>query len=117
MDHAVISEVGNRFKNDDAWLWLEKDDAFLMAVADGLGGHDDGDKAAKAARDTLQEKWLTKHDEKLADVFVSVNNDIFSNEKIQGYCTLAAVKCSSQRFEVAHVGDTRIYVIENGSFS
>ena len=116
MDHAVISEIGNRIKNDDAWLWLEEGNVFIMAVADGLGGHTDGDKAAKAACDALQ-KRLTKHDEKLSDIFVSINQDIFSNKKIQGYCTLAAVKYGDQRFELAHVGDTRIYVIENGSFS
>jgi serine/threonine protein phosphatase PrpC len=48
-----ISLRGPRDHNEDALLGLALDDAVLLAVADGMGGHAGGDIAARLACDTL----------------------------------------------------------------
>ncbi len=51
---AAVSDVGPRRVNEDrALAVLDDDGSWLIAVADGLGGHPRGDEAAQAAVDGL----------------------------------------------------------------
>ncbi|MFQ5937261.1 MAG: protein phosphatase 2C domain-containing protein, partial [Acidiferrobacterales bacterium] len=49
---ASHSALGARPTNQDRVAFAERDNAVLMAVADGLGGHAGGDVAAEALTHT-----------------------------------------------------------------
>ncbi len=49
------THTGGRPANEDAVLVLQLNGAFLLAVADGLGGHADGEIASRTAIETLKE--------------------------------------------------------------
>ena len=54
------NRLGNRASNQDRCLVLERDDAVLLVVADGMGGHARGDLAAQACVDTLSRQFRAR---------------------------------------------------------
>jgi len=58
-----ISHVGARENNEDNMLLLRLPDAYLLAVADGLGGHNAGEVASRMAVDTLREVFEREYTE------------------------------------------------------
>ena len=53
IEHADLSLVGNREENQDRVAIAGGDDAVLLAVVDGMGGHADGAQAAEVALRTM----------------------------------------------------------------
>lgn len=62
-----ISHVGARENNEDSLLVMELPDAYLLAVADGLGGHNAGEVASRIAVDTLREVFKREYKEGMSD--------------------------------------------------
>ena len=59
-DIATRTEIGPRDRQEDRFRVVENDDgSWVIAVADGLGGHPFGDEAAQAAVDALPERIAT----------------------------------------------------------
>jgi len=59
---AGMSHVGGRFNNEDSFLILRLPDACILAVADGLGGHNAGEVASKIAVDVLKETFSKEYE-------------------------------------------------------
>ena len=53
----AYSSIGGRSKNEDSVTGMHKGDLMCFLVADGLGGHGDGDLASQMAVDTIRAAW------------------------------------------------------------
>ena len=55
VEYAKVSALGDRQDNQDRATIIVSDDAVLMMVFDGMGGHSDGARAAETALKVVQE--------------------------------------------------------------
>ena len=121
-----LSDVGLvRTNNEDAWLSSPEDQLFLLA--DGLGGHQAGEVAAREAIEFFNAtycEWkkrregeaLTEHDVvlELRTCFEKTNDHLFdlacSHELLRGMgTTFCALSFYDEMVAVSHVGDSRVY--------
>lgn len=129
-----ISDAGNvKQVNEDSYVVLRHDamtnSCVLVAVADGVGGLDHGEIASSMAVEAL-EKWWDTIDwavmpsldvlmERLSSAMQNANDDIFRvnmKKAIQSSTTLTALLLAEEGYRIFHVGDSRVYRIENGLF-
>jgi len=99
---------------DDSWdRWP------LFVVADGLGGHAAGEVASRVAVDTILERWRTgaptAPHQWLRNAVRDANAAVFdaahdANRRGMG-TTVTAITLSGREAIVAHVGDSRAYVV------
>jgi serine/threonine protein phosphatase PrpC len=118
---AGLSDTGRvRHHNEDR-IYIDADRGFFI-VADGLGGHAAGERAAETAIQMivarLQRQTGTTA-ERIREAITVANNEIHrlagSNPDWQGMAsvvTLAVVE--DEVVHVGHVGDSRMYVLEPG---
>ena len=112
---AAATDVGLvREGNEDSYLTEEP----LFAVADGMGGHRGGEVASQLAVETL-EKLFKKGAGDLPDQVQEANRVVFErsvvDEKVAGMgTTLTAALVEGDRVRVAHVGDSRAYLLRDG---
>jgi serine/threonine protein phosphatase PrpC len=122
---AHDSRIGGREINQDRAAWLATDSAVLMVVADGMGGHLQGEVAAQIAIDTLLERFRTEARTRLADPAGFLAESLqLAHRTIVRYaseCRIPAhvaprttcIACVVQdgRASWAHAGDSRLYLI------
>jgi protein phosphatase len=123
----ALSDVGRkREHNEDNFL--VRDDVGLFAVADGMGGHQAGERASKMALDTLAgvlqppTEGSTDRDDVLArlrDATQAAGAAIFdaaqADPDLQGMgTTLTSLWFFGGRVYLAHVGDSRAYLFRDG---
>lgn len=123
------TDVGRqRAHNEDAVLRepLDAIDGYLLAVADGMGGHRAGDVASRAATAELAEvvsgalaDGRTDRHEVLADAFEAANRKIRrladGNHGYSGMgTTLVAAIVRDDEAAVGNVGDSRAYLVGDG---
>jgi PPM family protein phosphatase len=115
-----IGRNPHRDMNEDAVL---ADAVPLVAVADGMGGHEAGEVASNLAVDVLR-TWKEKLEAApredvegvLREAFNEVNRAVFTkgeeDEAVAGMgTTLTAGWFSDDTLTVAHVGDSRLYLL------
>jgi len=127
------SEVGRvRLSNEDNYGFDLPHGVFV--VCDGMGGHAAGEVASKIAVDTVLSYFREKHtlaaDASLFDAPIGAQmlSDAVNkaNEKILEYAqghasasgmgtTLVAARFDEGKFTIAHVGDSRIYLMRSGN--
>jgi protein phosphatase len=109
-----------RKENEDAFCIEE--DLGLLAIADGMGGHASGEVASKMAIEILKES-LEKEGQPLPGRLSSgvklANRTIYeaaqSQSQLNGMgTTLTALLLHGNRLSIAHVGDSRAYLIRGG---
>ena len=109
-----------RKENEDAFCIEE--DLGLLAIADGMGGHASGEVASKMAIEILKES-LKKVGQSLPGRLSSgvklANRMIYeaaqSQSQLNGMgTTLTALQLNGNRLSIAHVGDSRAYLIRGG---
>ena len=115
---AARSDVGLvRGHNEDSFLLQ----APLFVVSDGMGGHAAGEVASSIAVETIgQQAPGTADDVLLGAAVESANASVMSAaEKGIGKpgmgCTATAVIIEKNHMAVAHVGDSRAYVLRQGT--
>ncbi len=116
--YAGDSNVGRvRSDNEDAFLLAPP----LFAVADGLGGHQAGEVASSLAIDTLLDAAPRSADIKALGRAVRQANAAVIDAAASGRgkpgmgTTLTAVMIDGTRLAVAHVGDSRAYLLHLGT--
>ncbi len=133
---AGATDVGQKRTHNEDAIYLP-DQERLVVVADGMGGHASGDVASKLAvdtishfyRDTAESPEITwpfmvnrdgRHDEnrlvtsvKLANL--KINELAQSDSRLSGMgTTVVAAYFAEEEVLVAHVGDSRVYLVADG---
>lgn len=93
----------------------------LCGVADGMGGHQGGEIASAFTRDALVHQLEGKEPESgvLAQAVQAVNRRLFiksrEEEGLRGMgTTLSVLWLGSENAYIAHVGDSRVYCLQDG---
>ncbi|HLA35194.1 MAG TPA: protein phosphatase 2C domain-containing protein [Rhodocyclaceae bacterium] len=122
---AQDSRIGGRSVNQDRAAWYATSDAVLMIVADGMGGHLQGEVAAQIAVDTVTNYFRRVAKPRLLDSrrFLKAALNL-AHESIVRYadeCKIPAhvaprttcIACVVQNGMAhwAHAGDSRLYLI------
>ena len=114
------SDVGGRENNEDAVLTLSSGGEYLFTVADGLGGHDCGEVASGIAVQILKEAFLRSSPAAPFDcenALEEANRAIIEEQRRTGKkmrTTAATVLIRGGRAEIAHTGDSRVYLFRQG---
>lgn len=118
----ALSVVGMRRKlNEDAIL--DRADAGLWAVADGMGGHSAGDVASQALVKALAQispvDDLEHYSEQVASCLHSVNRDLLQLAESRGYgqiigSTVVVLLMVRNEFRYLWAGDSRLYRYRQG---
>jgi serine/threonine protein phosphatase PrpC len=116
---GVRTDIGrSRVRNEDAYLVNDP----VFAVADGMGGHRGGDVASNLALESLRtaEEGATTEDfQQLVEQIKAANQRVLergeADRDLRGMgTTLTAILASDGRAHVAHVGDSRAYMLREG---
>jgi serine/threonine protein phosphatase PrpC len=112
-----------RQNNEDALLVGEGEDETLFVVADGIGGFEAGEVASSLAVDVLKD---LQPDEPFKAAIGEANRRIVAagrgDEKLSGMgTTVVAIRFGGKQgepvVEVAHVGDSRAYLMRGGEMN
>lgn len=117
---AFLTDIGKlRPTNQDALVVDEK--LRIYGVADGMGGHKGGETASAGARDAVLEALKEEKPslEAMRRAVEKANAGLFAqqaaDEKLSGMgTTLSMVWLSDAFVYIAHVGDSRVYVLRDG---
>jgi PPM family protein phosphatase len=128
---AQHTDIGcKRIANEDNLITVLPEDpqilqdkGALFVVADGMGGHAQGDRASELAVNTVREIYYQTENEeraaslthaiKQANALIYQENGACSPQTGMGTTCIAAV-LQEKTLTVANVGDSRIYVIHEG---
>jgi PPM family protein phosphatase len=120
------SRQGPRPYNQDRLAYSYSKDALLLVLADGMGGHRNGEVAAQLAVKTLTDafqrlavptlsspaKFLIEHIQQVHDMIENVTQ---AEEYIESpRTTIVAAIIQRNYLYCAHVGDSRLYHFRNG---
>lgn len=114
---SYYTAKGKRPNNEDAVSILESNGGLLAIVADGLGGHEDGEVASKQAVATLNKLLQSRipDEDALIEAIQQASRDIFNmrNPQHPMHTTIASLWLSDYWAIAANVGDSRIYQFRN----
>lgn len=112
IEFGHCTHVGLRREHNEDTYYADADMG-LWLVADGMGGHENGEVASALARDTLVAEIVKG--ESLAKAIQTADEEIIrhSNKRTQALpmgTTIAALRVQNDQFEAAWVGDSRVYM-------
>lgn len=125
IEYAKVSALGNRQDNQDRAAVVAAENAAMMLVFDGMGGHSDGARAAETGLKTVQDMFMSSrlpvfdpqgflytalaraHDE-----VVRLGADLAVDFRPRATCAVCLVQERGTWW--AHIGDSRIYQIRDG---
>ena len=125
IEYAKVSALGNRQDNQDRAAVVAAENAAMMLVFDGMGGHSDGARAAETGLKIVQDMFMSSrlpvfdpqgflytalaraHDE-----VVRLGADLAVDFRPRATCAVCLVQERGTWW--AHIGDSRIYQIRDG---
>ena len=126
IEYAKVSALGDRSDNQDRAAVVVAENAALMLVFDGMGGHSDGARAAetglKVVQDMFVEMPLPVFDpqgflymalSQAHDEVVGLGYDLAVDFRPRATCAICLVQEGGAFW--AHIGDSRIYQLRDGS--
>ena len=125
IEYAKVSALGDRQDNQDRAAVIVADDAAIMLVFDGMGGHSEGARAAETGLKTVQDLFMSTplpvFDPqgflymalaKAHDNVVGLGRDTAVDFRPRATCAICLVQESGAFW--AHIGDSRIYQVRGG---
>jgi protein phosphatase len=112
---GAASDIGQvREGNEDSYLLADP----LFAVADGMGGHRGGEVASDLALRTVEEMFAADEGS-LTEQVERANTAVFERSQadrdVSGMgTTLTAALVEDRKIRLAHVGDSRAYLLREG---
>jgi serine/threonine protein phosphatase PrpC len=112
---AAATDIGQvRDGNEDTYVAEDP----LFALADGMGGHRGGEVASRIAIETLERLFATGEGT-LPELVREANRAVFersmSDRAVSGMgTTLTVAVLEGDRVRLAHVGDSRAYLLRDG---
>lgn len=125
VEYAKVSALGDRTDNQDRAAVVVAEDAAMLLVFDGMGGHSDGARAAETALKTVQDLFMASklpvidpqgflymalsraHDE-----VVGLGKDLAVDFRPRATCAICLIQEAGSFW--AHIGDSRIYQVRDG---
>ena len=120
------THLGSREKNEDRMGYSYTREAGLFALADGMGGHPEGEVAAQIALETMSALFQREAQPRMADVpsflgrgLMSAHHQIIRYASSRGMMdtprtTLVAAVVQRGQLHWVHCGDSRMYVVRGG---
>ena len=128
IETADVSLIGHREENQDRVAIAADEQAVLMAVIDGMGGHAEGARAAETALATLLEAfWQTPHPifdplgflhlslGRAHDEVVKLGTGRGVEARPRATCAVCLVQDGAAYW--AHIGDSRVYQLRQSQVS
>ena len=121
------SHQGSRQNNEDRMGYSHSSEAVLLVLADGMGGHPEGQKAAQIAIETVANFFLKEATPKIADVALFLESALLTaHREILRYAidkgmpdsprtTLVAAVAQEGKLQWIHCGDSRLYFMRDES--
>ena len=126
IEYAKVSALGDRKDNQDRAAVVISDEAALMLVFDGMGGHSDGARAAETGLQIVQDAFMAAPQpifdpqgflymalSRAHDEVVGLGEDIAVDFRPRATCAICLVQESGTFW--AHIGDSRIYQVRDGA--
>lgn len=118
---AALTHPGRKRPKNEDWVVAERTETggFLL-VADGMGGHKTGDVAARLASETIlgQIRNKTPSPQALLEAFEKANQRVYELAQRPEYrgmgTTATALWLDLPYALIAHVGDSRAYLLRKG---
>lgn len=122
MEYVALTDVGKkRLNNEDSYIVNVTGEDKIFIVADGMGGHNAGEIASlEACR--ITESYVLEQKGDIDSVLKAgvskANRDIYvraaENPSMKGMgTTIDVCVVSDKKLHIAHVGDSRVYIISN----
>ncbi len=126
IDYAKVSALGDRDDNQDRAAIVVAEDAAIMLVFDGMGGHENGAQAAELGLEIVQELFMASalplfdpqgflymamaraHDE-----VVRIGANVAVDFRPRATCAVCLIQESGCWW--GHIGDSRIYHMRHGA--
>lgn len=121
-----VSRKGGRLLNEDRMGYTYTRRAVLLALADGMGGHPEGEKAAEIAVRVLTQHFVKQAHPALKDPMAFLESTLLeANQAIVEYArsrgmednprtTLVAAVIQDGVLSALHSGDSRLYWVRRG---
>ncbi|WP_174613222.1 Stp1/IreP family PP2C-type Ser/Thr phosphatase [Virgibacillus ihumii] len=131
MQGQFLTHTGQvrKHNEDSGGIFYNSSGQLLAVIADGMGGHQAGDVASQMATRLMKEKWedsneLASPDEVekwLSESITSINNSVYEHALNHEECygmgtTIVGVACIKDFTTIAHIGDSRCYLLNDGGF-
>jgi len=126
IEYAKVSAVGDRQDNQDRASIVVAEDAAIMLVFDGMGGHSDGARAAETGLKVIQnmftsaslpvfdpQGFLYMALSRAHDEVVRIGAALPVDFRPRATCAICLIQESGAYW--AHIGDSRIYHLRNGT--
>lgn len=111
IDFYSYSGIGGRTVNEDSAAYGK--DYFV--VSDGLGGHDNGEIASRAAVNCISENFDSDiSDESISRLLLGADEAVKQSGR-GGKATIAALFTDGSEIRIANIGDSRVYYFRRGS--
>jgi serine/threonine protein phosphatase PrpC len=126
IEYSKISVLGDRKDNQDRAAVVASDDAALMLVFDGMGGHSDGARAAETGMKVVMDLFVAAPQpifdpqgflymalSRAHDEVVGIGKDVDIEFRPRATCAICLIQENGSYW--AHIGDSRIYQVRDGS--